>query len=162
MLDLRRVRSFVTVAEELHFGRAAARLHVAQPALSQQVQQLEAELGVRLLNRTTRSVQLTDAGKAFLDEALQTLRLAERAENVARRASRGEIGRLAVGYLDFAGDLDMAIAIRTALVRDGVAYVQAGGGVVADSDPDAEDQETRSKAAAVLSAVAVAETFRSA
>ena len=65
-----------------------------------------------------------------------------------------------VGYLDFAGDLDTAIAIRTALLRDGVAYVQAGGGIVADSDPAAEDAETRNKAAAVLRAVAVAETFR--
>ncbi|MQA05700.1 MAG: anthranilate synthase component I [Streptosporangiales bacterium] len=64
-----------------------------------------------------------------------------------------------VGYLDFAGDLDMAIAIRTALVREQVAYVQAGGGIVADSVPDDEDQETRNKAAAVLAAVAVAETF---
>jgi anthranilate synthase component I len=66
----------------------------------------------------------------------------------------------AVGYLDFAGDLDLAIAIRTALLRDGVAYVQAGGGIVADSDPVAEDQETRNKAAAVLRAVAVAGTMR--
>ncbi|MGW0229028.1 anthranilate synthase component I [Actinopolymorpha singaporensis] len=65
-----------------------------------------------------------------------------------------------VGYLDFAGDLDAAIAIRTALLRDGVAYVQAGGGIVADSDPAAEDAETRNKAAAALRAVAVAETFR--
>ena len=65
-----------------------------------------------------------------------------------------------VGYLDFAGDLDTAIAIRTALLRDGVAYVQAGGGIVADSDPEAEDQESRNKAAAVLRAVAVAGTFR--
>ena len=64
-----------------------------------------------------------------------------------------------VGYLDFAGDLDAAIAIRTALLRDGVAYVQAGGGIVADSDPPAEDAETRNKAAAALRAVAVAETF---
>jgi anthranilate synthase component 1 len=64
-----------------------------------------------------------------------------------------------VGYLDFAGDLDAAIAIRTALLRDGVAYVQAGGGIVADSDPVAEDAETRNKAAAALRAVAVAETF---
>jgi anthranilate synthase component I len=64
-----------------------------------------------------------------------------------------------VGYLDFAGDLDAAIAIRTALLRDGVAYVQAGGGIVADSDPEAEDAETRNKAAAALRAVAVAETF---
>jgi len=66
----------------------------------------------------------------------------------------------AVGYLDFAGDLDAAIAIRTALVRDGVAFVQAGGGIVADSDPVAEETESRNKAAAVLRAVAVAATFR--
>ena len=65
-----------------------------------------------------------------------------------------------VGYLDFAGDLDTAIAIRTALLRDGVAYVQAGAGLVADSDPATEDQETRDKAAAVLRAVAAAETLR--
>ncbi len=65
-----------------------------------------------------------------------------------------------VGYLDFAGDLDAAIAIRTALVRDGIAYVQAGAGIVADSDPEAEDVESRNKAAAVLRAVAVAATFR--
>ena len=67
----------------------------------------------------------------------------------------------AVGYLDFAGDLDLAIAIRTALLRDGVAYVQAGGGIVADSDPEAEDTESRNKAAAVLRAVAVAGTLAS-
>ena len=66
----------------------------------------------------------------------------------------------AVGYLDFAGDLDAAIAIRTALLRDGTAYVQAGGGIVADSDPAAEDQESRNKAAAVLRAVAIAQTLR--
>lgn len=71
---------------------------------------------------------------------------------------RGLYGGI-VGYLDFAGDLDAAIAIRTALLRDGVAYVQAGGGIVADSDPVAEDAETRNKAAAALRAVAVAETF---
>jgi len=65
-----------------------------------------------------------------------------------------------VGYLDFAGDLDMAIAIRTALMRGGRAYVQAGAGIVADSDPAAEDAETRNKAAAVLSAIASAETLR--
>jgi anthranilate synthase component 1 len=65
-----------------------------------------------------------------------------------------------VGYFGFGGDLDMAIAIRTALVRDGVAYVQAGAGIVADSDPLAEEQETRNKAAAVLAAIAAAETLR--
>jgi len=72
---------------------------------------------------------------------------------------RGVYGGV-VGYLDFAGDLDLAIAIRTAVVRDGVAYVQAGGGVVADSDPEAEDAESRNKAAAVLRAVAIAESIR--
>jgi anthranilate synthase component 1 len=66
-----------------------------------------------------------------------------------------------VGYLDFAGDMDMAIAIRTALVRDGRAYVQAGGGIVADSDPAAEFDESVNKAAAVLRAVATAATLRS-
>jgi anthranilate synthase component 1 len=65
-----------------------------------------------------------------------------------------------VGYLDFAGELDTAIAIRTALLRDGIAYVQAGAGIVADSDPATEDQECRNKAAAVLRAIAVAETLR--
>lgn len=67
-----------------------------------------------------------------------------------------------VGYLDFAGNLDMAIAIRTALMRDGTAYVQAGGGIVADSDPLAEERESQNKAAAVLSAIATAETLRAA
>jgi anthranilate synthase component 1 len=65
-----------------------------------------------------------------------------------------------VGYLDFAGELDTAIAIRTALLRDGIAYVQAGAGIVADSDPAMEDQECRNKAAAVLRAIAVAQTLR--
>ena len=65
-----------------------------------------------------------------------------------------------VGYLDFGGDLDIAIAIRTAVMRDGLAYVQAGAGIVADSDPDAEEQESRNKAAAVLAAIAAAETLR--
>jgi anthranilate synthase component 1 len=71
---------------------------------------------------------------------------------------RGLYGGI-VGYLDFAGDADTAIAIRTALVRDGVAYVQAGGGIVADSDPVAEDTESLNKARAVLSAIATAATL---
>ncbi|OHV36081.1 MULTISPECIES: anthranilate synthase component I [Pseudofrankia] len=74
-----------------------------------------------------------------------------------RRALYGGV----VGYLDFGGDLDTAIAIRTALVRDGWAYVQAGAGIVADSDPDAEDRESRTKAAAVLRAIEIAESLRS-
>ena len=74
---------------------------------------------------------------------------------VSRRGLYGGV----VGYLDFAGDADAAIAIRTALLRDGVAYVQAGGGIVADSDPATEDQETQNKAAAVVQAISVAESF---
>jgi anthranilate synthase component 1 len=76
-------------------------------------------------------------------------------------ARRGLYGGT-VGYIDFAGDMDMAIAIRTALLRDGVAYVQAGAGVVADSDPASEDAEARNKAAAVLQAIAAAELLHTA
>ncbi|HKX14513.1 MAG TPA: anthranilate synthase component I [Propionibacteriaceae bacterium] len=74
---------------------------------------------------------------------------------VSRRGLYGGV----VGYLDFAGDADAAIAIRTAVLRDGVAFVQAGGGIVADSDPPTEDQETKNKAAAVVQAISVAESF---
>jgi anthranilate synthase component 1 len=77
---------------------------------------------------------------------------------VTRRGLYGGV----VGYLDFAGDADAAIAIRTAVLRNGVAYVQAGGGIVADSDPPTEDQETQNKAAAVVQAISVAESFRAA
>jgi anthranilate synthase component 1 len=72
---------------------------------------------------------------------------------------RGVYGGI-VGYFGFGGDMDTAITIRTALLRDGIAYVQAGGGVVADSDPGAEEQETRNKASAVLAAIAAAETLK--
>jgi anthranilate synthase component I len=74
---------------------------------------------------------------------------------VSRRGLYGGV----VGYLDFAGDADAAIAIRTALLRDGVAYVQAGGGIVADSDPPTEDTESQNKAAAVVRAISVAQSF---
>jgi anthranilate synthase component 1 len=76
---------------------------------------------------------------------------------ITRRGLYGGV----VGYLDFAGDADAAIAIRTAVLRDGVAFVQAGGGIVADSDPPTEDQETQNKAAAVVKAISVAESFAS-
>jgi DNA-binding transcriptional LysR family regulator len=98
-MELRHLRYFVAVAEELHFRRAAERLHVAQPAVSEQVRKLEDELGVRLLNRTQRSVSLTDAGAAMLDEARRVLHQADRAMAVARDTSASAATRLRVGYL---------------------------------------------------------------
>lgn len=98
-MELRQLRYFVTLAGELHFGRAAKRLALTQPPLTQAIQKLERELGVRLFERTQRRVALTHAGKAFLEEARQTLARADGAVERARRASRGEVGRLAVGFL---------------------------------------------------------------
>ena len=86
-MELRQLRYFVTLAEELHFGRAAAREHIVQSALSQQVQRLERELGVRLLERSTHHVLLTAAGAAFLAEARQILAHTERAAAIARSAA---------------------------------------------------------------------------
>ena len=98
-MELRHLRYFVAVAEELHFRRAAERLHVAQPAVSEQIRKLEAELGVMLLNRTHRHVSLTVAGAALLEEARVVLRQADVAMRVARTAQQGQLGRLRVGYL---------------------------------------------------------------
>lgn len=94
MLQLTQVRCFVAVAEELHFGRAAARLNMTQPPLSRQIQLLEHSLGVELLERTSRVVRLTQAGSVFLKEGRRLLRNAEDAALATRRAGRGALGRL--------------------------------------------------------------------
>lgn len=98
MLDLRRLRYFVTVADELHFGRAAARLRIAQPPLTRHISALEAELGIRLFDRSTRSVQLTPQGARFLERARAVLDAAGEAEHAARRMAQGVTGRIVIGY----------------------------------------------------------------
>ena len=89
-LELRHLRSFLAVAEELHFGRAAKRLHMAQPPLSQQIRRLEDELGVELFDRGGRPIRLTSAGTAFLEEAQLAIRHADRAVQRSRRAVEGK------------------------------------------------------------------------
>ena len=111
-LELRHLRYFVAVAEELHFGRAARRLHMAQPPLSQQIRQLEGLVGAALLRRTSRRVELTPAGAAFLEGARRTLSAAEGALETARRVGRGELASVRVGFTDSA-----ALSIFPAAVR---------------------------------------------
>ncbi|MNF67179.1 HTH-type transcriptional regulator BenM [compost metagenome] len=97
-MELRHLRYFIAVAEELHFGRAAEQLGISQPPLSQQIQALEEEIGARLLERTNRRVELTEAGRLFLDESRQVLAQVDKAVQLARRAQRGELGELKVGF----------------------------------------------------------------
>jgi len=101
-MELRHLRYFVAVAEELHFGRAAEQLHMTQQPLSQQIRQLEDELGVLLFDRTKRRVQLTEPGKAFLVEARQILLKAAQAVEIVRQVAQGQSGRLKVGFSGFA------------------------------------------------------------
>ena len=96
-MDVRQLRYFVAVAEELHFGRAAARLGMAQPPLTQQIQKLERELGYPVFLRQSRKTSLTEAGRVLLEDAVRILRACDEAIDRARRAGRGETGRLTVG-----------------------------------------------------------------
>ncbi|MDQ0189197.1 LysR family transcriptional regulator [Alicyclobacillus cycloheptanicus] len=98
-MELRHLEYFVAVAEELNFARAAARLKMTQPPLSQQILQLERELGVQLFQRTKRKVELTAAGEVFLREARDVLARVDHAAEQARRADRGEIGELSIGFV---------------------------------------------------------------
>ncbi|WP_449550976.1 LysR family transcriptional regulator [Lelliottia amnigena] len=97
-IELRHLRYFIAVAEELHFGRAAARLNISQPPLSQQIQILEQQVGARLLARTNRSVGLTAAGKQFLADSRQVLSLVNDAAARAERLHLGETGELRLGF----------------------------------------------------------------
>src|SRR5262249_7691604 len=96
-MELRHLRYVVALAEELHFGRAARRLNISQPPLSQQIKDLEDELGVKLFYRTKHEVQLTSAGQRFFEEARQILARIDHAARVAVRAHNGEIGHLTIG-----------------------------------------------------------------
>ncbi|OON41369.1 hypothetical protein BTJ39_05255 [Izhakiella australiensis] len=102
MLELGQLNCFIVVAEELSFRRAAARLHMTQPPLSRQIQMLEHQVGVKLLDRSTRSVTLTAAGRAFLAEARQLLELAANATSNAQRIAAGELGNLTFSFVSCA------------------------------------------------------------
>jgi DNA-binding transcriptional LysR family regulator len=97
-MELRHLKYFITVAEELNFSHAANRLNISQPPLSHQIQQLENEIGVSLFNRTKRKVELTEAGKYFLEKAYKILREVERACEQTRKVYQGEFGELVIGF----------------------------------------------------------------
>lgn len=99
--ELRHLRYFVAVAEELHFGRAARALNISQPPLSRQIQDLERNVGTQLLNRSAKSVTLTEAGKVFLAESKRILSQVYRSVDTVRRASSGETGHLEIGFAPF-------------------------------------------------------------
>jgi DNA-binding transcriptional LysR family regulator len=96
-MELRQIKLFMAVAEERHFGRAAERMYIAQPALSQHIRRLERELGVRLFDRTPRHVRLTPAGEAFMEVARRMARQVDEATVAARRADAGEAGTIGIG-----------------------------------------------------------------
>jgi DNA-binding transcriptional LysR family regulator len=122
MIELRHLRYFLGVAEELHFTRAAERLRIAQPALSQQIRKLEREIGVDLFRRTQRRVELTAAGQAMTGPARQCLAEAARAVETARRTARGEIGHLRIGFIESAAMTFVPMAVR----RFRAAHPQVG------------------------------------
>ena len=101
-MELRHLRYFITVAEELNFSRAALKLFTAQPSLSQQIKDLEEDVGVRLLNRTKRKVELTEEGAVFLEQARLTLAQADKAIAMARQVSKAKQQQLRIGFVPVA------------------------------------------------------------
>jgi DNA-binding transcriptional LysR family regulator len=154
-IELRHLRYFLAVAEELHFGRAALRLHLAQPALSQQIRRLEEIVGAPLLRRTSRSVALTAAGEIFLERTRRTLRGVQHDVEEARSIGRGESGSLNVGFIG-SGMLGKLPAVLqgyraayprvqlqlhesfTSRVIAGLATGTLDAGLLRDSDPHAD------------------------
>lgn len=111
-IELRHLRYFVAVAEGLHFGRAAERLHIAQPSLSQQIRRLENEVGFELLKRTSRQVKLTAAGEELLPRAIRILDDAETAVRATREAGEGVTGHLTLGFIEVAAITIVPEAVR--------------------------------------------------
>ncbi len=109
-MELRHLQYFLILAEELNFGRAAGRLHIAQPSLSQQIRQLETELDAELFDRTVRPIRLTNAGQLLLRDAYALISDAEAAAREVRRAGRGEVGRLRIGY-SYGGLYDLVLCL---------------------------------------------------
>ena len=132
-MELRQLRYFVAVAEELHFGRAAQRLHMTQPPLSQQINALEREVGTTLLVRDKRHVELTDAGRAFLEHARRALREAQEAKTAASEAAAGRLGRLFIGcnaHARWWPPVDTILRIldeRSPSIKVEVSYAASGG-----------------------------------
>ncbi len=109
-MELRHLRYFLVLAEELNFGRAADRLHIAQPSLSQQIRQLETELQTELFDRTMRPIRLTNAGQLLLGDAYGLLSEVEATARDVKRAGRGEVGRLRIGYC-YGGLYDLVLSL---------------------------------------------------
>ncbi|WAL68848.1 LysR family transcriptional regulator [Amycolatopsis cynarae] len=143
-MELRHLTSFLAVAEELHFGRAARRLGMAQPPLSQQIRNLEKELGVRLFERNTRSVRLTSAGEAFVEPVRRVFDELDTAQRTARAAGQGEAGRVTVGFAGASSHESLPLltrAVRAAhpgleLVMKGQTYANVALAGVADGSLD--------------------------
>lgn len=119
-MDIRKLRYFIAVAEELHFHRAAERLNMTQPPLSQQIQNLEEELGVKLLERTKKMVRLTPAGAVFLDQARLILAQLERSIHLTQKVDQGIVGHITIAFVDSASGSMMVDMLR----RFRVAYPQ--------------------------------------
>lgn len=137
MVELRHLRYFLTVAEEKHFGRAADRLHMAQPPLSSQIKQLEAELGTLLLERTTRKVELTEAGALLMERARQILAEVEATKNDVAEVGRGAAGILRVGFAGTATYRLMPEIVRVARERMPLVRLQISGEMLTPQMEDA-------------------------